>query len=216
LFEKDKLLFSFLLTTKIMLGQKTLDHNELRFLLQGSTSMDLAEPNLYKEWLSDRAWSDILALSQIHAFGDFKTIFKSQAKKWETVIDSNSPIDVVTQILGEKYDPFRKLCVLRCLRPDVMVPAVMSFIADKMGNKFIEPPPFNMKECFSDSKCFTPLIFVLTPGAAPMTELLKLADEMGYGNKLLAISLGQGQGPIAENAIQDGADKGSLFFDNIK
>ncbi len=32
---------------------------------------------------------------------------------------------------------------------------------------------------------------------------------MGYGNKLVAISLGQGQGPIAENAIQDAAQKGS-------
>ena len=78
-----------------------------------------------------------------------------------------------------------------------------------MTTKFIEPPPFDMKSCFSDSRCYTPLIFVLTPGAAPMTELLKLADEMGYGNKLVAISLGQGQGPIAENAIQDAAQKGS-------
>ena len=34
LFEKDKLLFSFLLTTKIMLGQNALDVSELRFFLQ--------------------------------------------------------------------------------------------------------------------------------------------------------------------------------------
>lgn len=42
-----------------------------------------------------------------------------------------------------------------------------------------------------------------------MTELLALAEELGYGNKLLAISLGQGQGPIAEAAITDAAEKGS-------
>ena len=41
------------------------------------------------------------------------------------------------------------------------------------------------------------------PGAAPMAELTKLAEEMGFGNKLLAISLGQGQGPIAERAISE-------------
>ena len=34
-----------------------------------------------------------------------------------------------------------------------------------------------------------------------MAELTKLAEEMGFGSKLLAISLGQGQGPIAEHAI---------------
>jgi len=209
LFEKDKLLFSFLLTTKIMLGHKSLDSAELRFFLQGSTSMDLAEPNPFKDWLSDKSWNNILAMCELPAFHDFKMNFKANQRKWESVIDSNAPTDVVNQILGDKVESFRKLCVLRCLRPDVVVPGVQQFISKEMGTKFIEPPPFNMKECFGDSKCFTPLIFVLTPGAAPMTELLKLAEEMGFGNKLQAISLGQGQGPIAENAILEAGDKGT-------
>jgi dynein heavy chain len=202
-------LFSFLLTTKIMLGQKTLDATELRFLLQGSTSMDLSEPNPYKAWLSDKAWGDILALCELPFFKDFKSQFAKDSSKWEGVINSNSPLEKAFAILGENMDMFRKLCILRCFRPDAMVPAVIQFVAKQMTTKFIEPPPFNMKECFNDSKCTTPLIFVLTPGAAPMTELLKLAEEMGYSSKLLAISLGQGQGPIAENAIQDAADKGT-------
>ena len=41
-----------------------------------------------------------------------------------------------------------------------------------------------------------------------MTDLLKLADELGFSNKLQVISLGQGQGPIAERAISEAADKG--------
>jgi len=209
LFEKDKLLFSFLLTAKIMLGQKTMDANELRFFLQGSTSMDLAEPNPFKDWLTDKSWNDILSLCSLPAFANFKSSFKAQVGKWCLIMESNTPIEIVHAIIGDTLDGFKKLCVLRCLRPDVIVPAVQLFIAKEMGNKFIEPPQFDMKECFADSKCFTPLIFVLTPGAAPMTELIKLAEEMGFNNKLVAISLGQGQGPIAENAIQDGSDKGS-------
>lgn len=68
-----------------------------------------------------------------------------------------------------------------------------------MGNSFIEPPPFDLRACYEDSTCSTPLIFVLTPGADPMTELLRVADELGFGGKKLAsISLGQGQGPLAE------------------
>lgn len=68
-----------------------------------------------------------------------------------------------------------------------------------MGSSFIEPPPFDLRACYEDSTCSTPLIFVLTPGADPMTELLRVADELGFGGKRLAsISLGQGQGPLAE------------------
>eukprot|EP01038_Epipyxis_sp_PR26KG_P008094 gene8094-10963_t len=210
LFEKDKLLFSFLLTSKILLQSKAMDHNELRFFLQGSTSMDLAEPNPYSSWLNNKSWGDILALNSLNSFTDFKnTTFKNNISKWEAVIDSNSPMDVVNAIVGDKIDTFKKLCILRCLRPDAIIPNIQAFITEKLGNKFIEPPVLNLKECFADSRCYTPLIFVLTPGAAPMTELIKLAEELGYSNKLQAISLGQGQGPIAEKAIQDGSQKGS-------
>ena len=63
-----------------------------------------------------------------------------------------------------------------------------------MGEKYIEVPPFDLMACFKDSSCSTPLIFVLTPGADPMTELLRVADELGFGGKrLTSISLGQGQ-----------------------
>lgn len=69
----------------------------------------------------------------------------------------------------------------------------------EMGTNFIEPPPFDLRACYEDSTCSTPLIFVLTPGADPMTELLRVAEELGFGGKKLAsISLGQGQGPLAE------------------
>lgn len=76
---------------------------------------------------------------------------------------------------------------------------VLVFTEQEMGNSFIEPPPFDLRACYEDSTCSTPLIFVLTPGADPMTELLRVADELGFGGKKLAsISLGQGQGPLAE------------------
>lgn len=208
LFEKDKLLFSFLLTTKILLGRRGLEEQELRFFLQGSTSMESSEPNLFPDWLSDKCWNDILTLCDLSAFVTFKEDFKAKHALWKDVMDSSSPIQLISEIMGEEVDLFKKICILRCVRSDMVVPAVQEFIRDQMGTRFIEPPQFDMQVCFGDSTSTTPLIFVLTPGAAPMTELYKLAEEKGFGKKLQAISLGQGQGPIAEKAVLDASEKG--------
>ena len=63
-------------------------------------------------------------------------------------------------------------------------------------------------QSFNDSSCDTPLIFVLSPGADPTAELLRLADARGYNRKLKVVSLGQGQVPIAEAAVADAIDAG--------
>jgi len=87
---------------------------------------------------------------------------------------------------------------------------VQAFVKDEMGARFIEVPQFDLGACYDDSKCFTPLLFVLTPGADPMSALFALAEEKGFGGKKLhAISLGQGQGDIAYAAINEAQDKGT-------
>lgn len=75
------------------------------------------------------------------------------------------------------------------------------FVAENLGQKFIEPPPFNLEECFLESSPGNPLIFVLSPGADPMSDLLKLAEHMKFTRKFEKVSLGQGQGPKAEKLL---------------
>ena len=67
-----------------------------------------------------------------------------------------------------------------------------------MGKFFVESPSVAMDILYKQINTYTPLIFVLTQGADPTSILLKFAEDMGFNDKLNAISLGQGQGPKAE------------------
>lgn len=68
------------------------------------------------------------------------------------------------------------MIILRCLRPDKVVPSIQSFVIEKLGESFIKPPPFDLALTYKDSTNTTPLIFVLSPGSDPKSALDKYAE----------------------------------------
>ncbi len=214
LFEKDKLLFSFLLTTSIMQKEGRLGQEEFRFFLQGTASMELqrAVPTSLSDWLSPRSWQSILALSQLpsRAINRIDTMLENSSEAWKEALASLDPMSGIYTLLGPNAYLFQALCVIRAVRQDTVIPAIHKFVASELGVEFVEPPPLNLMECYTDSSCSVPLLFVLTPGADPMTDLEHIAAELGYGGKkLTTISLGQGQGPHAEDAIIEAEEAGT-------
>lgn len=101
---------------------------------------------------------------------------------------------------------FEKLVLLRALRPDKVVPGMQNYVISVMGKKYIEPQEFKLEPIYADSEAAVPLIFILSPGADPMADLLMFAEEKA--KRVEAVSLGQGQGPVAESWIREGLRDG--------
>uniref|UniRef100_A0A8C9Z160 Dynein axonemal heavy chain 3 n=1 Tax=Sander lucioperca TaxID=283035 RepID=A0A8C9Z160_SANLU len=209
LFEKDKLLFSLLLTVGIMQGKGQVDDQVWRFLLTGGIALDNPYPNPAPDWLSDKSWSEVVRASKLPNLDGFFEHVQDSVSKWKKLYDSGKPHEDQLPDQWITLEGMDRMVVIRCFRPDKMVPAVQDFIVNNMGQAYIEPPTFDLAGSYKDSNCCSPLIFVLSPGSDPTAGLLKFADdlEMG-GSKTQTISLGQGQGPIAaqmiNKAIKDG------------
>uniref|UniRef100_A0A8C3CTF2 Dynein axonemal heavy chain 3 n=1 Tax=Cairina moschata TaxID=8855 RepID=A0A8C3CTF2_CAIMO len=210
LFEKDKLLFSLLLTVGIMKGKDQIDDEVWRFLLTGGVALDNPHPNPAPDWLSDKSWAELVRASSLTNLKGLMEHVRENFSKWKLIYDSVRPHEEKFPDSWSMLMGLDRMVILRCLRPDKIVPAVQEFIAENMGRTFIEPPTFDLGRSYNDSSCCAPLIFVLSPGADPMAGLLKFADDVGMGGtSIQTISLGQGQGPIAAKMISQAITDGT-------
>ncbi|KAH9093106.1 hypothetical protein Ae201684P_008767 [Aphanomyces euteiches] len=210
LFEEHKLLFSFLLTIKLLQGRNEIDPLEWRFLISGSTptkDTDARNPN--PTWIEDRAWTEFCCLTTLPKFDGLAASLTQHEDVWRQMFDSNDPhLSSLPMPFQFSLNSFQKLCTLRCIRPDRMTEAIQLFVAEHLGQRFIEPPTFDLPGSYADSSVTTPLIFVLSTGSDPAKDLLLFADTMKMGRKLNSISLGQGQGVIAAKMIDDAITSG--------
>ncbi|XP_031352178.1 dynein heavy chain 7, axonemal-like isoform X1 [Photinus pyralis] len=210
LFEKDKLLFSLILSINLLKSINAVDIGEWMFLLTGGVGLDNPNKNP-SNWLVTKSWDELCRLDNYPTFSGIKDHFSKHITDWREMFDHPEPhMFPLPNPWDTKLSQFQALLVLRCIRPDKIVPAIQKFVEAQLGRRYIEPPPFDLTSSYYDSHCCIPLIFILTPGADPMALLLKFADDQGFGtSRLFSLSLGQGQGPIAIRLIDDGIRNGT-------
>ena len=209
LFEKHKLLFSFLLIIRILMDDEKVDLDEWKFLLAGGAAPENPPLNPAPEWLSSQSWLEITALSQLPSFRSFEIDFAKNNIYYQKLFDSSSPHkEDLSPKWQNQLNGFQKLLILRCLRADRVTSGIQDFVAAELGQQFVEPQSSDLSALFKESNPTTPLIFVLSPGADPASALYKFAEEQRMAKRLASISLGQGQGPKAEAIIKEGMEKG--------
>ena len=101
--------------------------------------------------------------------------------------------------------------IFRTLRPDRMTYAVLGFIEEKLGSKYVKCRSVPFAESFKESGSSTPMFFILSPGVDPLKEVEVLGRNLGFtaANKNFHnISLGQGQEKVAEEAMERASKQG--------
>uniref|UniRef100_A0AAR5PYC5 AAA+ ATPase domain-containing protein n=1 Tax=Dendroctonus ponderosae TaxID=77166 RepID=A0AAR5PYC5_DENPD len=228
LFEKDKLLFSFLLCSKIMISRGKLNEREFMFFLTGGVTVENALKNPYESWLPDNSWDEICRLEDLTIFKGFLQHFVDAHDKWRNIYDNYQEDLVWPEPWHRTLSNFGRLIVIRVLRPDKLIRAISLFVQNEMDERFIKPPPFNISLSYNDSYSLCPLIFILSPGTDTMAALVKCAEAENVEQvdstqrkkiptpliifysigRFRSISLGQGQGPMAQAMIGEGQDSG--------
>ena len=215
LFEKDKLLFSFLMCLKVMDEREELDQVENRFMLTGGIKADMNKPNPAPHWLIDKAWCTIEEMSEkLPYFEGFDLEFSENIHVWENIYNSSEPHNIESVPWPEKWiedTPYHRIMILRVIRPDKVISAIQDLICEEkeLGHQYIEPPPFDLKKCYEESSATTPIILILSPGADPMTELYKLSRNPNIRKRITSLSLGQGQEQRAIEAYNEAKELGS-------
>ncbi|KAL4427402.1 hypothetical protein ABPG74_009674 [Tetrahymena malaccensis] len=212
LFEKHKLIFSFMLAVKILQGRNEMDEVEWRYFLAGPSG-EVHIPQNPTTWISENSWPDIYrqfyGMSQLSSFRGINDHLLQKSDNWKNIFDStNAQEEPLPDEWNESLNSFQKLIVLKSIRPDKVVQGVQNWISEKIGREFIIVPTFDLSKCYKDSNVVSPLIFVLSQGSDPIADFLKFAEDMEMTKKYDSISLGQGQGPKAERLIKECAQRG--------
>ncbi|CAB0031813.1 unnamed protein product [Trichogramma brassicae] len=217
LFERHKIVYSFMMNIAILLDAGTVKSSQWNFLLRGPDQLTTIKKPDYPT-LTDPMWSSANYLA--NNFTVFEHIMDDIFKKITINIDV---YEEHINILPDNKQPAKhkwneiltdieKLMLLKALKEEKLIFGITAFVKKNMGQKYVESPMISLQVLFPDTSKETPLVFVLSTGSDPFNVFMKFAFEMGFGERFESISLGQGQGPIAEALIRDGCDKGKWIF----
>ena len=217
LFEKHKLVFAAQLCFRILWQVGDLPADYLDFLLRAPTEAGVDNP--LSEWMDERAWGTLQSLKQFEAFERLPEDIVGSSKRFREWYELERPEDASLPGDWRKMSEFQKLMILRTLRPDRTSESLAVFVKKLMGARYVFSEPFNLRKSFTDASPSTPIFFILSAGVDPVKDTERLAKEFKIGFDLgnfALVSLGQGQEPVAEKAVETGFRQGTwAFLQNI-
>lgn len=80
----------------------------------------------------------------------------------------------------DRLSKFERMCVVKTFREDRTLVAASEYVADALGQKFVESVPLNMERAWAESHKRCPLICLLSRGSDPT----KLIEDLAKRKKI--------------------------------
>ena len=211
IFETHKLMFSLQMTLRIHGRRGHARRQQLDFFLKGNLSLEKCKEKPPGDWMPERAGTTCSASSLGDQFANLIADVKANVARVEGVVrPRRARVGADAAGYDEKLSPLEKMLVLRCFRVDRVVRRDHQ-VRHRRDGREVRPAARARLHgtSYKDSTPLVPVIFVLSPGADPATDIFKLANKLGMGgNKMKYMALGQGQGPVAQSMLEMGAQRG--------
>ncbi|KAK9719430.1 dynein heavy chain [Basidiobolus ranarum] len=222
LLHEDHITFAMLLSQIKNRGTPNqLDESEYDFLLSGGdivpgvtvTSSDLGIP----EGLLDD--EKMIRIKQYAALPAFKNLLSHMAEnedQWKEFLRSTTPekeVPVVWETEGEaipvSIELFRKMLLIKCLRPDRLLPAASAYIEAVFGPSFLNQTDLNFKSLvLEEINSATPISLCSVPGYDASYRVDNLAAEVS--SKCTSVAMGSQEGfSLADQAIAGAVKTGN-------
>ena len=138
---------------------------------------------------------------------------RDNERAWKSWYDLEAPEEAKELPCGysdkTNNDKFKALLICRVFRPDRVINAIKRFIITRMNDFYVKSPTLSYAKIYKQSTERTPIVFILSPGADPQSELQRLIEDVGVGmGKFRFIALGEGMGDTAKTLIESGSIRG--------
>lgn len=212
LYKKDKLLFTWILTTRILLASNKIDKHEYEFFTVGiqNNCIEIADTVPPYEWVSNKTWINLQLMERLPNFTGFIESLSQNVYQWKQFCEYNRHLlPALPEPWTSKLVEFQKLIIIRIFHPNKVAQAIRQYIANEMGKKFAFPSYCNISKSFDESTILTPLLILLSDGTDPIETLIHFARRRGYAESLRMISLGKEMGECAAKLIKHAQTQGS-------
>jgi len=222
LFDMHKLIFCSSIAFKVLMRINQLDPEEVAFITFGKKSLN--PPPLHPEmasWCAEAAWAGAHACQDLKPLEKLCSDMEADQNKWHAWLVDERPEDKPLPGEYDKLSGFLKLILLRQMRPDRLTGALTTWVRDHpvFGRRYVMDEQFDIFGIYRESAPETAMYFYLFPGADIVADLDPLMKAKNYtieNGKFINISMGQGQEPVAEEALDRCMKQGGwVFLQNI-